>query len=207
MAEYHNNEEIHYDENVIRTLHSLPKKGLFSSFVTQPKNLKFQNQEQNEEILLLLRRHPITNVPWILIGVLFFIAPFFYLFLPFFNFLPKQYFPIILIGWYLFSFAFVFENFLLWFYNINIVTNQRVIDIDFYNILYKEVSDARLKNIQDVSYNQNGFIEAFFNFGDVFIQTAAEKNEFVFENISSPNKVVSIISLLLGKVKQHPGKN
>lgn len=125
--------------------------------------------------------------------------PFFYPLFPFLNFLPARYFPIILIGWYLLVFVYVFENFLLWFYNIYIITSERIIDVDFYNILYKEVSDARIEKIQDVSYDQNGFIEAFFNYGDILIQTAGEKEEFTFEKVPEPDKIVGVINLLLDK--------
>jgi hypothetical protein len=182
-----------------KKLNKFPQKGIFSAFISQPQNIHFENQEDQEEVLLLLRKHVITNVPWILISLVLILSPFFYPLFPFLNFLPVRYFPMILIGWYLLVFAFVFENFLLWFYNIYIVTNERIIDVDFHNILYKEVSDARIDKIQDVSYDQSGLVEAFFNYGDILIQTAAEKTEFVFELVPNPDKVVQIINLLLDK--------
>ena len=189
----------HTTEILQTKLSKIPRKGLFSSFVPEPQNVKFETQEDDEKVLLLLRRHIITNVPWILISILLFLVPFFYPLFPFLNFLPLRYFPIIIIGWYLLTFVYIFENFLLWFYNIYIVTTGRVVDVDFYNILYKEVSDARIEKIQDVSYDQNGFVEAFFNYGDILIQTAGEKEEFIFEKVPEPDKVVSIINLLLDK--------
>jgi hypothetical protein len=180
-------------------LDKMKHHGRFSAFIPQPKNIKFETQEDDEKVLLLLRRHVVTNIPWILISLLLLIVPFFYPFFPFLNFLPGRYFPIILLGWYLIVFAYIFENLLLWFYNIYIVTSERVVDVDFYNILYKEVSDARIEKIQDVSYDQNGFIEAFFNYGDILIQTAGEKEEFTFEKVPEPDKIVSVINLLLDK--------
>lgn len=182
-----------------KKLDGFPRRGIFSAFVTQPRNVRFENQEDQEEVLLLLRKHAITNVPWILISIILIIVPFFYHLFPFLDFLPARFFPVILIGWYLLVFAFVFENFLLWFYNIYIVTNERVIDVDFYNILYKEVADARIDKIQDVSYDQSGLVQAFFNYGNILIQTAAEKTEFVFELVPNPDKIVQVINLLLDK--------
>lgn len=189
-------------EKIREQLSEMPKKGIFSSFIAQPINTKFENQEKEEKLLLLLRRHFVTNIPWILISFILIIIPLFYGYLPLFNFLPKQYFGIILIGWYLLIIAFVFENFLLWFYNIYIVTDERIIDVDFYNILYKEISDAKIDKIQDISYNQNGFVQAIFNYGDILIQTAAEKTQFVFESIPHPDKVVGIINLLIAEEEQ-----
>jgi hypothetical protein len=186
-------------ETLDTKLAAMPRKGLFSAFVPEPINIKFENQEDDEKVLLLLRKHFVTNVPWILISILLILVPFVAPFFPFFTYLPIRYIPIIFIGWYLLVFVYIFENFLLWFYNIYIVTNERVIDVDFYNILYKEVSDARIDKIQDVSYDQNGFVEAFLNYGDILIQTAAEKTEFTFEKVPEPDKVISVINLLLDK--------
>lgn len=183
-------------------LGAMPQRGIFSAFVPKPRNVHFETQEEEEKIVLLLRRHLITNIPWILITIILIAVPFFYPLFPIFHFLPKHYLPIIFLGWWLLIVAFVFENFLLWFYNIYIVTDERIIDVDFYHLLYKVISDAKIDKIQDVSYKQSGIIEALFNYGDILIQTAAEKTQFVFEKIPNPDKVVSIINLLIAEEQQ-----
>src|SRR6185369_728656 len=49
---------------------------LFATYATHPKGITFANQEPDEIILLFLRRHFITNVPWILgTGLLFLFPP------------------------------------------------------------------------------------------------------------------------------------
>jgi uncharacterized membrane protein YdbT with pleckstrin-like domain len=189
-------------EEIKKRLAALPVHGIFSAFIPSPKNVKFENQEAEEKLIILLRRHAITNFSWILITAILIAAPFFYQFFPLFDFLPKHYLPILFLGWYLLIVAFAFENFLLWFYNIYIITDERVIDVDFYHILYKEISDAKIDKIQDVSYNQRGIFQAMFNYGDILIQTAAEKTQFVFEKIPNPDQVVSVINLLLAEEQQ-----
>jgi hypothetical protein len=54
----------------------------FSSFCYYPKGVSFATQQEEEEIILLIRRDFITNVPWIfavfgLLAIPFLIAPFF----------------------------------------------------------------------------------------------------------------------------------
>lgn len=98
--------------------------------------------------------------------------------------------------------AFVFEQFLLWFFSINIVTDERVIDIDFFGLLFKHVSVAQIDKIEDVNYFQKGIFGAFFNFGNVLIQTAAEVTEFVFNNVPNPDRVVKVISELISEEEQ-----
>lgn len=49
---------------------------LFTSFWQNPQGVYFDTQEANEHILLFLRRHFITNLPWIFTTVLFLFLPF-----------------------------------------------------------------------------------------------------------------------------------
>ena len=98
-----------------------------ASFMRQPYGIYFATQEKDEVILLFLRKHPITQVAWILAALILILLPF--LLIPFVNStsffsttLPPIYMTIINIVWYLLTFAFIYVKFILWYYNINIVT-------------------------------------------------------------------------------------
>ena len=69
--------------------------------------------------------------------------------------------------------------------------------MDFNGVLYKNISECTLNNIEDVTSNVIGTFGILFNIGDVFIQTAAEKSEFEFDNIDNPAKIRDIISDLV----------
>ena len=158
-----------------------------------PDRAEFETREKNEEVVLLLRRHPITNVRWILIFLIMVFAPLVLSTFPFLDFLPGNFQFIAILGWYLVTIALALENFLTWFYNVNIITDERVVDIDFHNLIYKEVSDTNIDRIQDVTYRMGGAIRTVFNFGDVLIQTAGEKPNFEFLNVPNPHKVAKIL--------------
>ena len=87
-----------------------------------------------------------------------------------------------------------------WYFNVYFVTTKRIIDVDFYNLIDKRVSDAEIDKIQDVSYTTGGVIRTMFNYGDVFIQTAAEVSEFDFMAVPRPEKGAKIIDDLKMKV-------
>ena len=171
----------------------------FSAYLFEPKGVRFESIKADERAILLLRKHPITNIPWILIGIVMIIAPIVLFSFPFLEFLPPNFQFIAILMWYLITAAFLLENFLLWFFNVNIVTNKRVVDIDFHNLLYKEVADTQLDRIQDITYKMGGALRTVFNFGDVFIQTAGSLPNFEFAAVPSPAKVVSIIQELWPK--------
>lgn len=164
-----------------------------AAYVSSPRNIRFENQEAKEEIVLLLRRHWVTNISWILLATLMILAPFFLRFFPLLTFLPARFQVMAVIIWYLLTIAFIFEQFLSWFFNVYIITDERIVDIDFYSLLYKEVSDCKIDRIQDVTYKMGGVARAVFNYGDVFIQTAAEEPQFEFLAVPKPDRVAAVL--------------
>lgn len=176
-------------------------------FAVNPAGVRFETQQEDEEVILFLRQHLIVNVPWVIIAVILLIAPI-ALFpviltnpkLPFV--IPAGYLIVGTLFWYLFTVGFALMNFLRWFFNIYIVTNERIVDIDFIHLLYKEFSEARLEKVQDITYKTGGLFAAFFNFGDVMIQTAGELPNFEFLAVPRPESVVQTISELVEDVKE-----
>jgi len=174
----------------------------FSAFIPKPRNLRFETQEKKEKIVLLLRRHPITNVPWILFTILLVFAPFFIKPFISLDFIPGNYQLILFLCWYLLTFAFVFERFLTWFFNVSILTDERVIDVDFPTLLYRDITETKIDKIQDVNTKTGGYVRSLFNFGDVVIQTAGAVPEICFEAVPDPQRVSQVINQLLYEEEQ-----
>lgn len=172
------------------------KHNPLSWFYYYPERVNFVNREPQEKVILLLRAHPITNLRWILIGMLMTLAPVFFLFFPFFEQLSKGYQDVLVIIWYLITFAFIFEEFLMWFFHVNIVTDERIIEVDFVSIFAREITDANIDQIQDVTSQIVGGLWTFFNFGNVIIQTAAEIPRITFEKVPKPDEVTKILRQL-----------
>lgn len=178
-----------------------------ASFSLNPKNITFQNQEDDEEILLFLRRHLITNLPWLLISIFLtflplalpILFPFLSQSIPFLSSLPKNYVLAISIFYYLLVFGYFLVNFMTWYFNVFIVTQKRVIDIDFADLVYHNVALTKLDLIQDIDYTQAGFIRSLFNYGDLFVQTAGDKPNFEARAIPYPSKAAQLIEDLIGQ--------
>lgn len=164
-----------------------------ASFWYHPDHAKFITQDPEERVILLLRRHPITNLRWILIALLLIIAPFFLTSFPIIDFLPTRFQVIAVVSWYLITLAFIFEEFLSWFFNVYIVTDERIIDVDFVNLVYREMTDANIDQIQDVTAQMGGVIRTVFNYGNIVIQTAAEIPQIEFEAVPNPDRVSRIL--------------
>lgn len=167
-----------------------------SSFAYCPEGVNFEEQKENEKIELFLRRHFITNFPWILASLALSLLPILFPFisktLPFP--LPSPTIIIlILFTYYVFIFGFLLLNFTLWYFQTGIVTNIRVIDVDITGILFREVSEAKDEDIQDVTYTQIGLIRSLFNYGNVLVQTSGSLQNIEFDRVPRPATVARII--------------
>lgn len=168
-----------------------------SSLMLRPnKNVHFDTQEPEEEILMIIRAHWITNFHWVIISLILFFSPIVLTFFPLLSSFPPNFRFMFVVVWYLVLLMYVFEQFLSWFFNLTIITDERIIDVDFINLTTKKVSDADIEKIQDVTYNNSGAFGAIFNYGDVLVQTAAELTEFIFEKVPNPALIVSILQRL-----------
>lgn len=175
----------------------------FAAFCTHPYHVTFKDQEPDEKLLLLLRRHFITNVPWIILLALLFLTPFALLLIgtdaySLLSFLPTRYVTISLIFYYLLALNYGLIQLLTWYYNIFLVTHKRVVDIDFSDIVYHNVAMTKLIQVENVNYTQVGFIPSFFNYGDVFVETAGASKHFEALSVPKPAEAVVIIQKLMG---------
>jgi hypothetical protein len=181
-----------------------PTSHVLAAFAPKPLRVSFESQNETEQVVLLLRQHPIVLLKHLLILIAGLISPIILNMTPFLNFLPDKFHLGFLLALYMVLIGFALQSFLVWFFNVYIVTDERIIDVDFLSIIYQNVSAAKIDNIEDVTANTSGAAESLFNYGTVFIQTAAEKNEFEFENVPHPNKVAAILNdLMLEEEREH----
>lgn len=178
----------------------------FSALSMYPENIVFQDQEQNENIILLVRRHFVTNVPWIttsliLIILIPFILPLAALIIPFLHISLFAQTALILFG-YIVLYGYVLINFSIWYFNVTLITNMRIIDVDITGILFRNVAETKLNLVQDVSYTQIGVIRSFFDYGDILIQTAGEFLNFNIDRAPNPAEIIQIIGELIGKERR-----
>lgn len=167
----------------------------FHSYCVRP-NIHFEGQFDDEEVLLVVRSHPISQLSWIINGfILIFIL--ILIDITLFNSLTFIHFIVVNLICSFLVVSFLWFNFLAYFFNIGIITNQRIIDVDYRTVFYKDVSETIYSKIEDVSAKSTGMFQSFFDYGDVYIQTAGSNNNLQFESVSKPSQVVKkIISLI-----------
>lgn len=178
--------------------HEHASGNFFKSFIAKPENIFLDIQDKNEKIVLVLRQHLVTQVKdaIVLFGIIF-LLPALLKFSGFLSVLPTNFANAFDVFWLALSFGMIFKGFLMWFFNVYIITDERVIDVDFTSMIHRNISSAKIENIEDVTAQTTGPVASIFDYGTILIQTAGEKTEFEFENVPQPAKITKLINELL----------
>ncbi len=176
-------------------------KRAISSLAAFPKGVDFQGKEEKEDVILLVRKHPASLFGKYLLILAFLLAPI--IFLRVLSLMGISGASVVSIGaggvliFILISISLAVDTFIKWFYSVNIVTSERIVDVDFNNVLFHSFSEAQLEQIQDVTHTVNGVMGSLFDYGTVYIQTAGTKPLFEFRNVPRPRDVQDVVLDLL----------
>lgn len=157
-----------------------------------------QNLHPDEKIIVFARKHWVVFLGSIVIVMIMLLIPVVGLVWFWFTspdqFLLYQLFIIVGSTIYLFFImAFFLVSWIDWYFDILIVTDRRVVDIHQKGLFSRTTDELELLHIEDVSSHLKGILGTFFNFGDVFIQTAGSSRNFIFEKIPRPREVARTI--------------
>ena len=146
-------------------------------------NAEFDGQREGEKLLFIFRRHMIAMrkgfwllfIPFTLSAIPVFIWP---------NNLEVYWSPVIglAIGIVLFSY-----HFLMWYYTIYIVTDQRLRQVTQKGFFGKDVVELGLSKIQSISYNIPGFSGEILGFGTIVVQTYV--GDLIINKVEHPEKI------------------
>lgn len=89
------------------------------------------------------------------------------------------------LGIWLFFFSLTLDYYL----DIWVLTNDRLIAVEQQGLFSRTISETDLWLIQDVTSEINGIPATIFGFGNLHVQTAAERARFHFENCHDPNGI------------------
>ena len=78
-------------------------------------------------------------------------------------------------------------SYILWYFSIYIVTDQRIRQISQKGFFKKTVVDLGLDRIQSISYGVPGIIAGIFGYGTILIQTGV--GDLVVSQVSKPAKI------------------
>lgn len=179
-------------------------KNPLAAYAERPVGVRYQDLEQGEQVIILLRRHLITNFRWV-VGVLTAaLLPILWPFIPLESIgleglraIPGHIQLLIVMFWYVLVFGFGLQHFLIWYFNVYLVTDRRIVDVDFIGLMHYASDEAMLHQVQDVRHMQQGLPQLLFRYGTVHVQTSGTRQNLDFERVSWPARVADIITDLM----------
>lgn len=169
------------------------------------------NQKEFENIKFLLRRHWIVPLEHIILFIFLAAIPLgLYWILN--NILPSWLTgelsrPIITLMasiYFLFIWLLFFHNFIDYYLDVWIVSNDRIINIEQQGLFSRTISEQKLYRVQDVTSEVKGILPTLLHYGNVYVQTAGEKQRFIFRQIPRAHEISKkIIDLAEEDKKYH----
>jgi hypothetical protein len=171
-------------------------------------NPLFPGQQDDEQICMVIRQH------WMVFFYRFLAWMLFLAIIPFSHWAINNWAPIlnsqpyssyVSLAQSIYLLFLVLGLFILWiiyYLNIQIITDHRIVDIDQHSLVSRTVSELHLSNIEDVTAEVAGPIATVLNYGNVYVQTAGETERFIFNNVPNPAEIEKMILDLYEKLPE-----
>ncbi len=158
----------------------------------EPEQQKyFDDQFDDEDVLLVFRRHPVVMRKGLIFGMLGLLLGT----LPALIKPEYSYFFGGLAAGFILMIVLFAPAWIAWYFSVFIVTDQRLIQISQKGLFHKSVVDISLQQIKSLNYEISGMQETLLRFGTILIQTYI--GDLVIKDIHHPAKVVKQIALIL----------
>ena len=167
-----------------------------------------------EKIVYVIRRHWLTYIPTVLsfaaMGALP-VAAYFLIGQDFASFFANEYsraILVLLLSVYELSVAlFFYSSFLMYYLDMMIITNDRLVQIQQRTLFSRSVSELDLYRIQDITSDITGIVATMVGYGLLKIQTAGEHENFTFEFVPDVSEVRRQLMTLAEDDRKFHAKN
>ena len=144
---------------------------------------QFEGQYDDEEVLLVFRRHIVAlrkGLYIVLIATIIGTIPVLIA--------PTSNTPfIIFLGVFFLGLCGFFYHWVGWYFSAFVVTNLRFRQLTYHGLFQKSVIDIGLNKIQNISYNIPGFSGSLMGFGTLVIQTYV--GDLALDKVPHPDKL------------------
>lgn len=169
------------------------------------------NFDKDENLLIEIRKHWLVFVSEIFILAIFSIMPLMIFYSSFdfsriinlFEGNLSSLLTFIYLVWLLLLWVAGFVFWTDYYLDVWIITDKKILDIEQKGFFRREVSFLNLEKIQDVTYEVDGFIQTFLNYGNINVKTAGNIEGFFIKGVPNPALVRAKINeaLIIFKTK------
>jgi uncharacterized membrane protein YdbT with pleckstrin-like domain len=163
--------------------------------------LDFEGQRPGEELLFVFRRHIIAMRK----GFYLLLGPLVITSIPPLIWQDNLELFLLPVGGLILGLILFFYHWMMWYFTVYIVTNQRLRQVTQRGFFGKDVVELRLSKIQNISYNIPGFSGEIFGFGTIVIQTFV--GDLVIRNVEHPDKTYNKLQDAVSTAVETQGDN
>lgn len=163
--------------------------------------LDFEGQRPGEEVLFIFRRHIIAMRK----GFYLLAIPVVITAIPPLIWQSNLELFLLPVGGLILGLILFFYHFMMWYFTIYLVTNQRIRQVTQKGIFGKDVVELRLSKIQNISYNIPGFTGEILGFGTIVIQTFV--GDLVIRYVEHPEKTYNKLQDAVATAIELQGEN
>lgn len=145
--------------------------------------LVFDGQREGEEVKFIFRRHFTTAKA----GIIFLIVLTILGLVPLFLWKGDARMFWLFVGFVLIGFIGFLYSYMMWYFSVYIVTNQRIRQITQKGLFKKTVVDLGLDKIQSISYGITSVIGGIIGYGTILIQTGV--GDLVISAVGKPAEI------------------
>lgn len=157
------------------------------------RKMIFDGQREGEEVQFVFRRHFLTAKSGVIFLILMImIGVSLTLLWPNNMMIFETFLALILVG----VLGFLY-SYMLWYFSIYIVTNQRIRQISQRGLFKKSVVDLGLDKIQSISYGVSGIRAGLMGYGTIVIQTAV--GDLVISMVKNSEKIYNDLQNLINE--------
>lgn len=158
---------------------------LILEFMTEHK--LFDGQHDDERVQSVFRRHPVVMRKGLLALLIFWVGGL----LPYSFWFYTSWAMWVLIAGLVLGVVVMFWYWIGWYFSINIVSDQRLVQITQEGLFKRTVVDIGLEKILSINYQIAGIEQTVLGFGTIIVQTYV--GDLVLEYIHHPQKVQSTL--------------
>ena len=164
----------------------------------KPQKKYFPGQEETEKVLDVIRRHWFSYTIFVFFAVAMLVPVVIALIYGVSNSenISAGWVNIGIIALSIYTlsiFGLLIFGFTDYYLDVYILTDHRIVDIAQNGFFKRKISELNVRQIQDVNAEVNGLFATIFHFGDVYIQTAGERENFVFRSVPHPYRTTKKI--------------
>jgi hypothetical protein len=173
----------------------------------EPKKKHFKEQFDEEDVLLVFRKHPVVMRKGLILGMLgLLVGPLYTLALTFLR--PNNppsitFFGLSLLAGFVLGAILMLPSWIKWYFSIYIMTSHRFIQ-QTRSMLQINVVDLSLEQIQMINYQISGLQETLLGFGTIIVQTYV--GDLIIKDVHHPAKVQKKMVYILRELGIHPSQ-